>query len=160
MRTILVLLLASSTAFADSGDKWNGGTVALQAAAGAGGMALGAVGVGSLVDKDCDEPGCMFDFGPVVLAGMAGVAGGIIGIQLTGDARDGTGSVGYTILGTSVGLAIGLGSQYVVPEKTPGWIRLGMAVAPTLAGGIIGYHSSSDDKPDTQARMFVLGGAF
>ncbi len=123
----------------------------VQAGGGLAGGVIGGIGVGltgALIGKAVGPRG---NWGAPLAGGVIGVAlglvGGIpVGVQLTGDARDGTGrgwgTAAGTVLATGTGIAVALATEttggYIV-TKAVGFVVL------VLGTSILGYHVSADD---------------
>lgn len=143
---LVLVLVAAAPARADEGDRFDGKTVVLQVAGGTGGALLGAatlgfvgLGIGQSTARQGDWgaplAGALFG----IVAG--GVAGDIIGVQLAGDHRAGTGRWWGTTAGAVVGLGVLAG---VIPplerKHPPVWLEVGIVATTLLATTIAGYH--------------------
>jgi hypothetical protein len=152
---VMVLLAVAAPAYADEGDRFDGKTVVLQVAGGTGGAllggaTLGAIGLGigqaSAREGDWGAPLAGALFG--VVAG--GVAGDIIGVQLAGDHRRGTGRWWGTTAGAVVGLGVLAGVVPALERKHPPmWLEVGIVATTLLAGTIAGYHLTATDSTMT-----------
>lgn len=110
-----------------------------------GGVAFGAAGL--VIGK---AVGPRNDWGATLVGGVLGLAVGFVtgvgvGVQLSGDARDGTGrwwgTAAGTLVATGGGIAIALATQSsagFVKTKAVGFVVL------VLATSIVGYHVSAD----------------
>jgi hypothetical protein len=146
----LVASLLARPAAADDGDRFDLTTVGVQLGGGVSGAAIGGIGLGLIglgVGAGIANRG---DWGPPVAGGALGLVVGaftgmVVGVQLTGDARDGTGRWWGTLAGAVVGtggcVAIGLATEKargLFVEKAAGFILLSVGMT------VVGYHVSAD----------------
>lgn len=147
----LVASLLAGSADADNGDRWDGATIGVQLGGGVSGAVLGGVGVGVTGLLIGYAAAGRNDWGPPLVGGAFGLiagaaAGMVIGVQLAGDARDGTGrwwgTLGGAVVGTGGSVAIALatdnGARGLFAQKAAGFILL------TLGLTIVGYHATAD----------------
>jgi hypothetical protein len=159
---VLLVVVTSASARAETGEKWDGATMGLQSAAGLGGFAIGGGLVYLATSNDKCEGWDCYDFSPVLLAGVVAIGSGVAATKLTGDALDGTGSTLGTLAGSGLGLLGGIGGAMLTAKVAPNAplaANFASFVLPIIAGGVIGYHFSADDNTATM-RMPLLGGAF
>ena len=149
MRWVVVLLLAvAAPAYADEGDRFDGNTVVLQVAGGTAGAFVGAATLGVVGLGIGQSTARQGDWGPPLAGALAGVivggvAGDIIGVQLAGDHRHGTGRWWGSTAGAVV--ALGVVAAVISPldrKHPPMWLEVGLVVTTLLAGTIAGYHAT------------------
>ena len=151
----LVASLLARSASADDGDRWDSATLGAQASAGTGGAIIGGVGLGLtglLIGYSVAGRG---DWGPPLVGGAAGVVLGaftglVLGVQLTGDARDGTGhwygTLGGAVVGTAAVVGLGLATESqrgFVYTKAAGFLLI------VIGTTLVGYHLSADAHAST-----------
>jgi hypothetical protein len=99
--------------------------------------------------------------GPGIAIGLGTVAGTIASVTLIGDAFDGTGTAIGTTIGFLVGAGVGAISATQVARATDRDVPIMLTfVLPVVAGAVIGYHLSADDKTAAVMRVPVLSLAF
>lgn len=146
----LVASLLVRSAHADDGDRWDGATLGVQASGGVGGALLGGIGLGVTGMLIGYSVAGRSDWGPPLVGGAAGVVVGAvtglaIGVQLSGDAREGTGrwygTLGGAVVGTGAVVALAIAT-----ERSRGFFAPKAAAFVLLVVGttIVGYHLSAD----------------
>ena len=143
-KLIIALLLVSTIAHADDGDRWNSGTMELQIAGALGGMAVGSV-VGGFAGA-FSRPGGRGTADVIVLAACVGaVVGEVYGVDQVGAWR---GSTGHWY-GTTLGLLGGIGVALAVHSLgdrvgLPRTLQIVLAAPLAITGSVIGYQLSAD----------------
>ena len=154
MRSLVVVALVASVvarpAAADNGDRWDPATVGLQFGGGVAGAAVGGIGLGLTgLAIGYAAPGSRR--GPALAGGALGLfvgafAGMVVGVQLSGDARDGTGrwwgTLGGAVVGTGGWIAVVVATRTMrtpADHEVAGFILLSVGLT------IVGYHISADD---------------
>src|SRR5262245_36629617 len=124
MAIVFALVLATRSAHADRGDRWDGDTVFYQSATGAGGMLVGgSVGgiTGFLLTRNAERGNwakpILGILGGIVVGGAIGT---VIGVQEAGDSRGGTGRYYATSIGMIGSLLVATGIAYVHLERDKG----------------------------------------
>lgn len=158
----VALCAASPAARAADGDPFDGATIGAQVGAGVGGALLGG-GAGGLAGALIAGYGARKgDWGRPLVGGLIGAflggeAGVIIGVQLVGDSRDGTGRWWATSAGGLAGIAVGGLSIYLgVEAKLPTPAIIAIAAAFVIGGPIVGYHLSADERAAALPRAVPL----
>lgn len=158
---VLAFLLSAPAAHADRGERWDGKTIALQSAAGTGVVALGTTGVVvCLVSSLAGNTDC--GFRGAALIGIATTAATIAAVQLVGNGLDGTGSLGGTAAGALLGAGLGIAGSVALVNgpKYDGPLLLLVTAVPLIAGAVIGYHLTADDKTGAAVRVPLLSRSF
>ena len=172
VRVIMICLMvvaAPSTARAADGDRWDPKTMALQAGGGLGGLAVGGAlgialgfGLGSAAASPGDWGSPLA--GAVIGGGLGGTAGLVLGVQLTGDAEDGTGRWYGTTIGAVGGVALFGTYLYAFRDSRPPKVATVLVGAALVLGGpIIGYHLTADAhraQPAPRLMVPLLVGSF
>jgi hypothetical protein len=116
---------------------------------GALGLGLGFVAAGELAQSGADG-GCIDACGVETLGwalvggGALGIAGMSLGAYAAAEWLDGDGSLGWTMLGTVSGAALGAAIALVeVRSEAPGGLIGVTLVVPPLVGAVLGYELSS-----------------
>lgn len=157
-----VLLASTARVHAAAGDPFDDGTMGAQLGAGAGGLLVGG-GVGGLAGALIAGYGAKKGdwgrplVGALVGAFVGGETGVILGVQLAGDSKDGTGRWWGTSGGALAGVAFGGLSIYVgMRAKLPAPATFAIAAVFVLAGPIVGYHLSADERQAAVPRTVPL----
>lgn len=156
MRTILALLVLTSTAWADeppasladepppaSGGRI-AGEVALGVVIGGAGM-LGGGALGSALECSSDCHGFLAGAAGAVIGGYIGGSIGIgVGIGLVGGDDVSRGSMAVATSGALLGGLAGVGAAAAIGSGSHGSAALGVTVAAAgwIGGGLVGYHLS------------------
>ncbi len=154
MRVLVVAALVASLlagpAAAEDGDRWDPTTVGLQLGGGVAGAAVGGIGLGLTGLAIGYAAAGPSNWGPPIAGGVLGLfvgafAGMVVGVQLSGDARDGTGrwwgTLGGAVVGTGGCIAVVVATQStrgLVPHKAAGAILISIGLT------VVGYHVSAD----------------
>jgi hypothetical protein len=154
VRTLLLAGLVASLlvrpAAANNGDRWEPATLFVQAGGGVAGVVIGGgtVGLGGLLLGSA--LGRKGDWGAPLAGAVVGVVVGgfsglVIGVQLTGDAREGTGrwwaTAGGAAVGTGAVVALALATEQ---KRGFNGIKAAGFVTLILGSTIVAYHLSSD----------------
>ena len=158
----VAVLAPAARAHAADGDPFDGATIGVQLGAGTGGLLLGG-GAGGLAGVLIAGYGARKgDWGRPLVGGIVGAfiggeTGLILGVQLVGDSRDGTGRWWGTTGGALGGVVFGGLSIYVgMRAKWPAPVTFAVAATFALAGPIVGYHLSADGRPAAVPRTVPL----
>lgn len=151
----LVASLLVRSASADDGDRWDGATLGVQTGVGVGGAVIGGVGLGAtglligyaVADRSNWGPPLAGAAGGFVLGAFVGL---VVGVQLGGDAREGTGHWYGTLGGAAVGTAAVVGLA-LATERQRGYEKTKAAGFFLLVVGttLVGYHLSADAHAST-----------
>jgi hypothetical protein len=146
----LVASLLARPAAADDGERWDLTTVGVQLGGGVSGAVIGGVGLGLTGLAIGYAAAGRGNWGPPIVGGAMGLfagafAGMVIGVQLSGDGRDGTGhwwgTLGGAVVGTGGSIALVLATEStrgLVAQKAAGFILLSLGLT------VVGYHVSAD----------------
>lgn len=152
---VIVALTVPAVARAEDGERWDATTMALQVGGGLGGGVVGG-GLGLLIGASIGA-GTSKSWGAPLVGGalgglFGGTAGVILGVQLVGDAKDGTGRW----WGTTIGAVAGVATTLTITgqdgfRRAPKPLVIGAAVVLILAPPLVGYHLSADDRAPVMA---------
>jgi len=162
----VILLGFAQPAAADEGDPWDERTMAVQTTAGVGGLLAGGallggigLGIGKAVARDDTWSSALVGGAIGVIVGGAG--GVFVSVQLTGDAKDGTGWWWGTALGAVVGAGATVGLlQFRRQIPTAGLLMMSGALL--VGPPIVGYHLSAEGRATTPRQLAfpLMAGAF
>jgi hypothetical protein len=160
MTLLLVVMLTSTAAHADAGDRWDGVMMAEQAGGGLlGGALLGAagLGIGMGLGQGLGEQGNWGAplFGAFVGGTLGAVSGVTIGVHLVGDHRGGNGTWLATAAGATLGGLLTFATLPSYGDKVPTPVAFSLASVTMLAPAILAYHLSSDENASTEKRVVV-----
>jgi hypothetical protein len=156
---VICALVATRTAHADAGDRWDGVMILEQSGGAiAGGVVCGGVlmlaGV-ALTDKKGSNDWGAGLAGAAVGVAIGSVAGTAIGTKVVGDHRGGNGGWGATIAGSIGGgfLTVLTLSQYA--DHVPPALGIAFATITMIGPPIVAYHLSTDENNDVEKRVMV-----
>lgn len=148
LAVVSTVALFTSTVHAESGDRFDAGTTALQFGGGVLGGAVGGAALGGAfyglaeITNENDNSWAPIMAGALGIV-VGGFAGALVSVKLVGDARDAEGGWGGTSLGLLGGALVAGAFQQIV-DREPTKLTIGVGVALLVAGPVVGYQLQND----------------